>query len=536
MWKQILSDKKTSFVIVTLAIVARLIHIVFFYNIRVDGMYQMLAMQNFVAGHGFSSSFVLPTDLSSIIYEPQTNWPPGYSLLLAPFYLLLNQNFIYAGIALELLGAIGFIFITRRLLNQLSVPVHFINAFTIFSCFFIYPFYLICSSDAVAVTFLLFAISISIKLIQSQKNYLQLSFGIVILLFLTGIIKYLLIPIIFIVPILMYLTANADRNYDLKKSSTYIFSFLVISICSLLFWQKMNSGAATYISSGERGFFPENILGSYPAIPASFINTETVSMALGNHATTQLTIFRLFQLLHFGTFLFACIFFIRFVFTHGFQNISIKKYFFTTTFLISAAIIGLLTFLSLFVGKEENYPGHWWSYVDEPRYYGALIILSQLSCFVFYAAKTNTNKKYRIFIFVVFLLLSVETFRGFIFTARRVINAGKETYSWQQEKEIQDYADAIINNQLQKNPGYKAVVTGSSYYIFYRVGMNSKIPVMIETTPLKKMSNLTSKKPVLLFIITTDGDEIDFNLYNQTTIIGKNGDYNFYMLKIEPSH
>jgi hypothetical protein len=66
--------------------------------------------------------------------------------------------------------------------------------------------------------------------------------------------------------------------------------------------------------------------------------------------------------------------------------------------------------------------------------------------------------------------------------------------------------------------------------------MNSKIPVMIETTPLKKMSNLTSKKPVLLFIITTDGDEIDFNLYNQTTIIGKNGDYNFYMLKIEPSH
>jgi hypothetical protein len=76
MWKQILSDKKTSLVIVTLAIVARLIHIVFFYNIRVDGMYQMLAMQNFVAGHGFSSSFVLPTDLSSIIYEPQTNWPP----------------------------------------------------------------------------------------------------------------------------------------------------------------------------------------------------------------------------------------------------------------------------------------------------------------------------------------------------------------------------------------------------------------------------------------------------------------------------
>ncbi|HMW67690.1 MAG TPA: hypothetical protein PKC82_12235, partial [Chitinophagaceae bacterium] len=168
--------------------------------------------------------------------------------------------------------------------------------------------------------------------------------------------------------------------------------------------------------------------------------------------------------------------------------------------------------------------------------YGALIILLQLSCFVFYAAKTNTNKKYRIFIFVVFLLLSVETFRGFIFTARRVINAGKETYSWQQEKEIQDYADALIKNQLQKNPGYKAVVTGSSYYIFYRVGMNSKIPVMIETTPLKKMSNLTSKKPVLLFIITTDGDEIDFNLYNQTTIIGKNGDYNFYMLKIKPSH
>ncbi|HUM97341.1 MAG TPA: hypothetical protein PK275_05765 [Chitinophagaceae bacterium] len=536
MWKIILSDKKTSFVIVTLAIVARLIQIVFFYNIRVDGMYQMMAMQNFVAGHGFSASYVLPTDLSTIIYEPQINWPPGYSLLLAPFYLLMNQNFIYAGIALELLGAIGFIFITRRILKQLSVPDYLNNIFTIISGFFIYPFYFICSSDAVAVTFLLFAISISIKLIQSQKRNLSLSLGIAFFLFQAATIKYLVIPIIFIVPILMYLKANADKNMRLKKSSTYIFSFLVFAIGGLLLWQKINSGAATYISSGERGFFPENILGSYPAIPASFLNPDTVSMVMGNTPKIQNSIFRLFQILNFAAFLFACIVFIRYILKYGFKNLSIIKYFFSTTFLMSTAIIGLLSFLSLFVGKEENFPGHWWSYVDEPRYYGPLMILFQLSFFVFCAAKTNMKKIYRIAIIVAFLLLSVEALRGFIFTFRRAMNAGNETYSWQQEKEIQDYAEAVIKFQLQKNPGYKAAVTGSSYYIYYRVGMNSKIPVMNETIPLIQKSNLTTKKPMLLFIITNDGDEIDFAMQHQATIVGKSGGYNFYMQKIDAAH
>ncbi|MEK6529215.1 MAG: hypothetical protein AABZ36_10090 [Nitrospirota bacterium] len=108
--KVILSDKHTSIVIIALAIVARVIQLIFFYNIRVDGMYQVMAMQNFVDGHGISIGKVMPADLSTVIYEPLTNWPPGYSLLLSPFYVLFNNNYIAACIAIEILAAVVLIF------------------------------------------------------------------------------------------------------------------------------------------------------------------------------------------------------------------------------------------------------------------------------------------------------------------------------------------------------------------------------------------------------------------------------------------
>ena len=69
----------------------------------------MLATQNLVYGHGISTAHVFSSDLSQIIYEPLIKWPPGYSLLLAPFYILFNHNYIAAGLALDILAAIALI-------------------------------------------------------------------------------------------------------------------------------------------------------------------------------------------------------------------------------------------------------------------------------------------------------------------------------------------------------------------------------------------------------------------------------------------
>jgi hypothetical protein len=68
-----------------IAVCVRTIQLIFFYNIRVDGMNQVIAMENFVEGHGFSLSTVLPTDIATNHYSLLFAWPPGYSFLLSPF-------------------------------------------------------------------------------------------------------------------------------------------------------------------------------------------------------------------------------------------------------------------------------------------------------------------------------------------------------------------------------------------------------------------------------------------------------------------
>lgn len=533
MLKQIFSDKKTSYLIILLAIVARIIHLVFFFNIRVDGMYQVLATQNFVHGHGISSSFVLPSDLSTIIYEPQINWPPGYSLLLSPFYLLFNHHFIFAGIALEITAAIVFIFVTRSILSLLQTPLYLINIFTLLAAFFLYPFYVICSSDAIAITFLLSGIYFSLKILNEDQKGSYLTIGAALCLFFAGFIKYLFIPIVFIIPVLMYLQANADKRKSLINKSYFLFLFLLLTLGGLLVWQKYFSGSATYISSTTRGFFPENLKGSYPASIASFINPDTVGIVLPGGEHTHLAIFSIFQFIHILFILVILFFAFRHYRKKGWAGLTLQGSFLNFSFWLSMAVIFILSALSLYVGKEENIPGHWWSYVDEARYYGLPMILIQLSFFLLITLKKQISRN---LLFILFVLLCIESVRGFVFTIKRIQHAGKETYSWQYDKEIQDYTQAVIKNKLQHNPGTTGVVTGSTYYINYRVGMNSHLPVLIDIDPLLNDTPLQTKKPVFIFAITNTNDALDLRLSKQTKweLAGVFDNFNIYASRINP--
>ena len=146
-----------SIIIIVIAILARFIQILYFYSIRFDGSYQVIAMQNFLKGKGISISEVLTSDLSTTLYQPLINWPPGYSFLLAPFYALSGNNYITAGILLETLAAVTLIFSCRSILKLLGTPKHFINLFTLCTGFFIYYFYFISSSDSIAISLFFFS-------------------------------------------------------------------------------------------------------------------------------------------------------------------------------------------------------------------------------------------------------------------------------------------------------------------------------------------------------------------------------------------
>lgn len=533
--KRILSYNKSGLVIVFIVILARIIHLLFFYNIRVDGMYQVMAMQNFAAGNGISLSKVLSSDLSVTVYEPLINWPPGYSVLLTPFYLLFDHNYILAGLALDIITAIFLIVICRRILKLLETPIYFVNIFTLLTGFFVYYFYFIASSDAIAITFFVAAIYYALLILKKDKPLLYASAFLIISLFLAGFIKYLFIPIVFIIPLFLILNGYGEQKNILKKTGIISFLSLVILFSILLIFQKFNSGSAAYISEPTRGWFPENMKSAWPAFPASLIKPDTVDMLLPG---TGLVVFRIFQIIHLFLFGGIFIYILQRIFKSGFKKLSVSDSFYYLAFFLSLGITILLTILSLRVAKEENIPGQWWTYIEEPRYYGLVNVLLHLAVFgiyQYYKLRKSKFLKYGMICLVVLML--PETFRGIVFTAKRIMNVSKEEYSWQNDLSIQKYAHSIINKAKESQHVEKVVVTGSWYYVYYRVGIYSKIPALTESEKINELSELNSSKPTLVLIILQEKDFPDYQPFlssKEKELAGYFRGFYFYTTHVKP--
>lgn len=533
--RSVLANKWVSIFIILLAIIARIIQLNFFYNVRVDGMYQVMAMENFVNGHGISVSETLPANLALPVYHPLINWPPGYSILLSPFYILTGHNYIIAGLALDILAAIALILFTRRILKLLLVPIHFVNLFTLLTGFFIYYFYFINSSDAIAISLMVIAIYFGLKLIKGDSGIGSL-IGLTFCLFLSGLIKYLFIPVIIIVPLFIYVKARADKNISLKRSAVVSFLILLVSLSALLLWQKLNSGSATYISESTRGFFPGNLKNFYPAIPASFVNPDSISIV--TNSSFYDIVFRLFQIAHILVLLIAFIYMVRRIVKSGFKNLDIANSFLYLSFFLAVAITAVLVVLSLRVGKEENYPGHWWTYVEEARYYGLIAVLIHILVFTIYKFKIKYPARLRYAFYFLLIMLLPETFRGILFTARRVANAGYEEYSWQYEREIQKNTDMLINRDLRRIDGEIAIVTGSNYYYYDRVGIYSHVPVLNQSKIINNPSSLKTSKPVMILALISEEDLSNYNGFitnNEVFPAGYCRGFYFYILHVKPN-
>jgi hypothetical protein len=536
--KQFLSDKKVTVAIVAFAIAGRVIQLIYFYNIRVDASYQVMATQNLVYGHGISLSRVLPSDLSLTIYEPLINWPPGYSLLLVPFYVLFNHNYIAAGITLDILAALILIFSSRSTLKILNTPVYLINIYTLFTGFFIYYFYYVASSDAIAIPFFIAGLFLTLLLLKRDQHWIKKTIGISGCLFVCAFTKYLFMPVVFIIPMFLIIKGFADRNALIKKAGIYTFLFLTICTSALLIYQKYISGSATYIAAPGRGFFIEHLLGAYPFFPASFIKPDTIALFFQHQSAVETHVLHLFQWIHLLFILVIITCAIWMISRKGFKRISLAQSFFYIAFFVSLTITILLIILSIRVAKEEISPGSLWTYIQEPRYYGLPIVLTQLGIFVFYQYYRIKRTRFLKFVFCIFVLLLLpEFFRGVIFDINRVAHFNKEEYSWQWENRLQKYAAWAINNAQQKHPAKKVVVTGSSYYVNNRVILYSHVPVLLEADKINDLSSLNTRTPVLLLIILYEEDFPNFQPFlssKEKEEAGNLKGFHFYTTYITP--
>ena len=499
-----LTGNRVSFLVICIAVVARCIQLLFFYNIRVDASYQVMATDNLLHGHGISTGLVRASNLAETVYTPLTQWPPGYSLLLAPFYVLFQHRYIPAGIALDIAAAIGLILYSRKILQLLDTPIYLVNVFTLLNGFFIYYFYFIASSDAIAISFFAAGIYYALRLVKTGKGFALPTIALVFTLFIAGLIKYLFIPVVFVVPLFLLYSGLAEKNRQLQKAGLSAFIALFLSLGGLLWDIKNISGSVAYVSSPERGLYLNHWLEIYPFLTASFVKPDTMSLM----TKEILSISFFYCLSQWITLLLACVLtflLVRQMRKNPFSSYAPADLFFFLAFFLSLAVTLVLMALSLVVAKEEILPGSFWTYVEEPRYYGLVNILVHLGVFVFYQytrKKSNVRAK-QVFVLLLLLLLP-EFLRGVLFDLNRLRRFGKEEYSWQYEKRLQDYADSLVQQIRQEQKNIPLVVAGTSYYYNHRISLASHVPILYDSLSLQKPAALKASQPVQLLIMLNE--------------------------------
>ncbi|HEX7903004.1 MAG TPA: hypothetical protein VF487_03915 [Chitinophagaceae bacterium] len=243
---------------------------------------------------------------------------------------------------------------------------------------------------------------------------------------------------------------------------------------------------------------------------------------------------RIFQVIHLFTFFIIFLYGLWLVYKNRFKKLSATSTFFYLSFFVSLSITLLLMMLSVRVAKEDG----WWTYVQEPRYYGLIILLIQLSFFIIYQYDSGRFKKYTRYIFIIFLVLMLpDMFRGITFSAKRIVHYKKEEYSWQTELKIQQYADSIIKKEKIKYSVAHAVLTGSSDYMNNRVCLYSHIPQMDSLDKINNLSSLNTKTPILLLVMLRQDVLPAFQAFlNQTEkeVAGNFYGFYFYTVYVKP--
>lgn len=531
-----LSGSVASLFVVLTAIAGRCIQLLFFYNIRVDASYQVMATDNFLHGHGISTGQVLADNLAQTVYTPLTQWPPGYSLLLAPFYALFQHRYIPAGIALDMVAAVALIIFLRKILFLLQTPRSLINLFTLLNGFFIYYFYFIASSDAIAISFFVMGLYFTLCLFKTEKRFYFHLIALVLTLFLAGLIKYLFIPVVFVVPAFLLVFGYLEKKSNLKKAGYISFLSLAFSLGGLLLNIKQISGSVAYISSPQRGIFFHHLTEIYPFLTAAFIKPDTLDLIGGGVLSTGFV----YSLSQWATLLLAvviCVLLFQQAQRTPLRSYSLGERFFLLCFLLSLFVTLVLVALSLVVSKEEILPGYFWTYVEEPRYYGLVYVLIHLCVFVFYRYQREKTGKSPRWLFALFLLLLLpEFFRGVLFDLNRVRNFGKEVYSWQYEKRVQDYADSLVQTIRRKEKDTRVVVAGSSYYFNHRISLASHVPILYDSVSLNRPGALKTKAPVNLLVVLDETTKSFQPFLNRNRLqpIGKFDRFLFYTVYVQP--
>ncbi|MEO0473437.1 MAG: hypothetical protein AAF206_27745 [Bacteroidota bacterium] len=448
-----------------------------------DRNLQIQATANFVAGHGISVASVDPHDLSKTTYQRLSRWPVGYSLLLAPIYLLTG-DWMIAAEGLHLLGILLLFVMMARWWLHLDIhsnrwaPVYFFLPWAISFA----PFQFLGTTDLWSGLLVLWG---SLMLLKDRKWTAILLFSGAVML------RYACYPLLLLPAIWFWRNRNHRMQQVLAGTGLFVLFFAL---------QQYQSEAGGYFAINENlptterlfGFFPQQLLrfDNFFLKSYLFVYFPKLSSLSGiGEAWLKVVGWGVSATLISGIWK---------------QKKYIPDNLISLTFFLTVLMAGLLILFSAVIPAEEWGREGWWTYVEESRYFFVLMVLFQfLIAMSLGMPWQNRWKKY-----VILLLFLFLTSLGGIHNVQRISRNQKEIDSPLQrtERDMKDVYHAI-SNLYQK--GHPIIYLYGSQYEWYEKQMAATWggARMMSETEWGRRHDLTKQKEPIYLIV--DGVEID---------------------------
>jgi len=244
-------------VVIVLSLALRITHEITYQDMYVDKMVQISAAKNLLMGNGFTFSTLNSNDFSALSSTFVNKYAPGYSLLLIPLYYITG-DFALAVLIMDILFIVLLFLALILLLRILDIPPQRQILFFVFTGISFTPFYHLSSTDLMALTFFQWAIFGAVYFLKKKNHCVPFALLTGLLCFLTGFMKFNYYPLMFAVPLGIFIIGFFDKAKKVLRFSVLagLTAALLLATQSLLL--KLFSGSMFFVGD-PKGFFPENI-------------------------------------------------------------------------------------------------------------------------------------------------------------------------------------------------------------------------------------------------------------------------------------
>lgn len=345
---------------------------------------QFHTLKNFVNGHGISLTSLDANN--NVVYLPCSLWPAGLVIFLSPVYFI-TKSAVLSGLILKLIGNIFFILFLSKYFNYLNLENYIRKFIIIFLIIAVAPFVEFYVSDLIATVFCLWGFYFNLQYQDTGKyRHLLLS---VIFIGVSYFIKYSFLPFL-LYPAVSFILKERWAIFNKLKELLVIVFFTTIAYFLFYYLNKMLVGdmqmqsAFDAFNGNPHWFQLERFdgflftFGIYEWVFENFIRGLTGGSIHFNWISLLATLY----------------FYILFVKTFFTKSNTARAPVFKNSLNISLSagilIMGFLAFLTL------NNPGQtwtkpYWTFVQETRYYGPVIIIGLLNLIILFFYKKEAS-------------------------------------------------------------------------------------------------------------------------------------------------